>query len=168
MLPSPPWLCCPLWNICVTNDHGYVPLVVSTSRSFPHSRLITGFVTRLTLRVPLVEQESLSLLEHLNSPPVFSGVSVTRSLVLCVCFVDRCLSFCTFPFGQCFVFDIWILITSLWYLLNLLIERAETNITSFHFQRCPPSRLCFYCYRSLPFVLHELGARKAWLGAITK
>ena len=27
----------PLWNICVTNGHGYVPLVVSTSRSFPHS-----------------------------------------------------------------------------------------------------------------------------------
>ena len=30
------------------------------------------------------------------SPPVLSGVRVTRSLVLCVCFVDRCLSFCTF------------------------------------------------------------------------
>jgi hypothetical protein len=30
---------------------------------------------------------------HLSSPPVFSGVSVTGSLVLCVCFVDRCLSF---------------------------------------------------------------------------
>ena len=28
--------------------------------------------------------------------PVFSGVCVTRCLVLCVCFVDRCLSFCTF------------------------------------------------------------------------
>ena len=28
--------------------------------------------------------------------PGFSGVRVTRSLVLCVCFVDRCLSFCTF------------------------------------------------------------------------
>ena len=28
--------------------------------------------------------------------PVFSGVRVTRSLVLCVCFVDRCLYFCAF------------------------------------------------------------------------
>jgi len=27
---------------------------------------------------------------------VFSGVRVSRSLVLCVCFVDRYLSFCTF------------------------------------------------------------------------
>ena len=26
---SPPWLCWPFWNICVTNDHGYVPFVVS-------------------------------------------------------------------------------------------------------------------------------------------
>jgi hypothetical protein len=35
--------------------------------------------------------------------PVFSGVRVTRSLVLYVCFVDRCLSFCTFSFGHCVV-----------------------------------------------------------------
>jgi hypothetical protein len=41
-------------------------------------------------------QELLTLLDHLSSPPVFSGVRVTQSLVLCVCFVDRCLSFCTF------------------------------------------------------------------------
>ena len=40
---------------------------------------------------------------HLSSPPVFSGVRVTRSLVLCVCFVDCCLSFCPFSFGQCFL-----------------------------------------------------------------
>ena len=38
-------------------------------------------------------QELLTLPEHLSSPPVFSGVRVTRSLVLCVCFVDRCLYF---------------------------------------------------------------------------
>jgi hypothetical protein len=41
----------------------------------------------------LVEQELLTLPDHLSSPPVFNGVHVTRSLVLCVCFVDRCLSF---------------------------------------------------------------------------
>jgi hypothetical protein len=90
------------YGISVTNDHGYVPLV-NTSQSFPHSRLITGFVTRLTRRVPLVEQELLTLPEHLSSPQVFSGVRVTRSLVLYVCFVDRCLSFCTFSFGHCVV-----------------------------------------------------------------
>ena len=56
---------------------------------------------RLTRRVPLVEQELFTLPEHLSSAPVFSGVRVTRSLVLYVCFVDRCLSFCTFSFGHC-------------------------------------------------------------------
>jgi hypothetical protein len=89
------------YGICVTNNHGYVPLVVSTSRSFLHSQLITGFVTRLTRRVPLVEQELHTLPEHLSSTPVFSGFRVTRSLVLYVCFVDRCLSFCIFSFGHC-------------------------------------------------------------------
>jgi hypothetical protein len=33
---------------CVTNDHGYTPLVISTSLSFPYSWFITGFVIRLT------------------------------------------------------------------------------------------------------------------------
>jgi hypothetical protein len=37
ILRSPPWLCWPFWNICVSNDNGYVPLDVNTSRSFPHS-----------------------------------------------------------------------------------------------------------------------------------
>jgi hypothetical protein len=52
--------------------------------------LINGFVTRLTRRMPLVEQELLTLPEHTSSHPVFSAVRVT---VLCVCFVDRCLFF---------------------------------------------------------------------------
>ena len=81
-----------------------------------HDSFITGFVTRLTRRVPLLDQELLTLPEHLSSPPVCSGVRVTRSLVLYVCFVDRCLSFGTFSFGHCvclFFFDIRILITPL-------------------------------------------------------
>ena len=91
----------PLWNICVTNDHGYVPLVMNTFRSFPYSRLITRFVTRLTRRVPLVEQELLPL---------------TRSL--CTYFVDSCLSICTFSFGHCVfcsssIYGFWL---PLWYL----------------------------------------------------
>jgi hypothetical protein len=56
-----------------------------------------------TSRHTLVEQELPTLPEHLSSPPVFSGVRVTRSLVLYVCFVDRCLSFCIFSFGHCVV-----------------------------------------------------------------
>ena len=72
---------------------------------FPHSWLITGFVTRLTQRVPIVEQELLTLSELLSSSPVFSGARVIRSLVLWVCFVDRYLSFCTFSFGHCVVYS---------------------------------------------------------------
>ena len=45
--------------------------------------------TRLTRQVPLVEQQLLTLPKHLSSSPVFNGVRVTQSLVLCVCFVDR-------------------------------------------------------------------------------
>jgi len=56
--------------------------------------------------VQLVEQELFTLPEYLSSPPVFSGVRVTRSLVLYICFVDRCLFFCTFSFGHCVVCSI--------------------------------------------------------------
>ena len=45
-------------------------------------RLITGFVTRVTGRVPLVELELLIFPEHMCSPPDFGGVRVTQSLVL--------------------------------------------------------------------------------------
>ena len=51
------------------------------------------------LVLPLVEQELLTLPKRLGSPLVFSGVRGTRSLVLCVCFVDHCLPFCTLSFG---------------------------------------------------------------------
>jgi hypothetical protein len=52
---------------------------------------------KLTRRMSLVEQEMPTFPEHMSSPSVLVGfVFVTRSLVLCVCFVDRCLSFCTF------------------------------------------------------------------------
>jgi hypothetical protein len=109
------------------NDHGCILLVVKTSPSFPHSRLIAGFVTRLTRRVPLVEQDPLTLPEHLSSPPVFTGVRVTRSLVLYVCFVDRCLSFCAFSFGHCVVcsssiYGFWL---PLWYLQTLLKDMLD-------------------------------------------
>ena len=41
----------------------------------------------------LVEKELLTPPEHMSSLPVCSGVHITRSLILCVCFVDLCLSF---------------------------------------------------------------------------
>jgi len=53
------------------SDHKYIPLVLSTSRYFPHSWLVNGFVTTLTRQVPLAQQELLTLLEHLSLPQCF-------------------------------------------------------------------------------------------------
>jgi hypothetical protein len=118
--------------------------------------------------VSLVEHELLTLPEPLSSPLVFSGV--TRSLVLYVCFVDRCLYFCTFSFGHCVVcsysiygfwlppfgiLDIRILITSLWYLQTLLMLQRGVNIMANQVRRksdvwklnvpeIPP--LCFFLF----------------------
>ena len=106
-------------------------------RSFPRSWLITGFVTRLTRRVPLAEQELPTLPEHLSSPPVFSGVRVTRSLVLYVCFVDHCLSFCPFSFGHCVVcpsliYGFWL---SIWYLKLFFISNIFLSLVDWCFNR---------------------------------
>jgi hypothetical protein len=60
--------------------------------------------------------------EHLRSTPSFNGVRVTRPLVLCVCLVNRCLSFCPLSFGHCAVcpssiYGYWL---PFWYLQTLL------------------------------------------------
>ena len=88
-------------------------IFVNTSRSFPRSWLITGLVTRLTRRVSLVEQEPPTLPEHLSSPPVFSGVRVTRSLILYVFCWSLFVFLYIFFWSLCclFFFDIRILIT---------------------------------------------------------
>ena len=79
-------------------------VVVNTSRFFPHSWLITGVITRVTWRVALVEQELVTLPEHMSSSPVCSGVGVARSLVFCVVFW-RSLSF----------FRLAIVLSALWF-----------------------------------------------------
>ena len=67
--------------------------------------------------------------------PVLVGFRVTRSLVLCVCFVDRCLSFCTFSFGHCVVcsssnYRFWL---PLWYLQTLLPTVILSDKSHAHF-----------------------------------
>ena len=47
--------------------------------------------------------------EHLSSHSVFCGVLVSQFVVLCVCFVEHCLSFCPFSVGYCVVCPSWIL-----------------------------------------------------------
>ena len=49
------------------------PRICSTCRKHSHSLLITGFVTRLTQQVSLVEQELLTLPEHPSLPRFLVG-----------------------------------------------------------------------------------------------
>ena len=110
------WRCCIFCsscNCCFVKEfigHSYKYVM---QMSFPHSWLITGFVFRLARRVSLMKQELLTIPEHLSLPPGVSWVRVTRSLGLCGCFVDRCLSFFFWPLCCMFFFDIQILITPL-------------------------------------------------------
>jgi hypothetical protein len=94
----------------------HVSLVVSASRSFPHSWLFSGFVIRLTRRLPLVEPELPTLPEHMSSPAVIRGVRVTRFLVLW-CMFCRSLFVLLYiffwPLCCLLFFDIRILLTLL-------------------------------------------------------
>ena len=100
------------WSAVIIWPHFTLKMLFSVlisliSTTITHARYIV-----ITRQVSLVEQELLPIPVHLSSPPVFSGVRDTRSLILWVCFVDRCLSFFSWPLC-CLFFDIRILITPL-------------------------------------------------------
>jgi hypothetical protein len=88
--------------------------------------------TSMKIYVLIVETIHLYSLHEGKRDQSFSGVRVTRSLVWCVCFVDRCLSICTFSFGHCVVcsssiYGFWL---PLWYLQTLLTnseKKPESN-----------------------------------------
>ena len=83
--------------------------------SYPILWLITGFVTRLTERVSLVEQELLTIPEHLSSPRVLVGSCFSIISFICMScrslFVLLCFLF--WPLCCLFFFDLRILITTL-------------------------------------------------------
>jgi hypothetical protein len=54
--------------------------------------------------------------------PGFSGIRVTRSLCIYVCFVDRCLSFCTFSFGRCVVSSLVTMLLAIWRIVKFIFE----------------------------------------------
>ena len=93
-----------------------------------------------------MEQELLILSEHLSSLPPFNGVRVTRSLVLYVCFIDRCLSFCTFSFGHCVVcssiYGFWLPFGIFWPLCCLFFD---LRILITHFVSSNSSMCTQYC-----------------------
>jgi hypothetical protein len=74
----------------------------------------------------------------IGNPQVCSGVRATRSLVLYVCFVDGCLSFCIFSFGHYFVSSsssIYGFLLPLWYLqtrfLAFTINKNVNNMFTY-------------------------------------
>jgi hypothetical protein len=121
-------------------------------------------VTRLTRRVPLVAQELLISPKHMSSPPVYSGVRVTRSLIIYVYFVDHCLSFCACSFGHCVVcsssiYGFWL---PLWYLQTLLKFQWDDDEVLFVLDQ--HVELHFYSASSLK--QHSAGTHVAPLGHI--
>ena len=75
--------------------------------------LITGYATRLTRLVSLVERELITLPEHLRLLSGFSGIRIAKSVALYEYFVDGCSSFFCWPLCCLFVFDLRISITPL-------------------------------------------------------
>jgi hypothetical protein len=116
------------YRISITNEHRYIPPVVSNSLvlssfmtchqicSYSNMMGVTSgartaypsgapeFAATVTWWVSLMEQELLTLPEHLNSPSVFIGVRVARSLVFCVAFSGSLLILLSFSFGHCAVY----------------------------------------------------------------
>jgi len=118
-------------NLCHT-DHIYVPLVVNNNQSLFNSSLITGFVSRVTRRVSLLENELLTIPDHLGLPPVLIGVRGARSMVICVLFCRT--------FFVLFVLSVLLWITDshypfvifnlFWYARNILQNKEVIDVSS--------------------------------------
>ena len=106
--------------LCILNAKKKNKKIVIVNISVPRRVLSLSINSGLALYnksnmwVPLVEQELLTLPEHLSSPPVFSGVRVAQS---CRCFVDPCLSS---------IYSFWI---SLWVFLNIFFHYLAVDIS---------------------------------------
>ena len=123
---------------CVTKYHGYIPLIVNTSQIFPHSWLITGFVTRLTRRVPLVDKNC----SPSGAPEIAPGFKWCScySIFSITCMFCRSL-FVLFSFGHIVLSVLWctILITP-WYRQTVL--RSIIVVVSRHIQYLYTERCC--------------------------
>jgi hypothetical protein len=66
-----------------------------------YKNTLVSFQCRLTRQVSHVEQEPLTLPEHMGSTPGFNGFNVARFLAFCVMFCKVVV--CPFSFGHCIV-----------------------------------------------------------------
>jgi hypothetical protein len=118
-------------KICITNDHGYVPFVVFTIRSYLHSwhGLQQDQHVRRQ-RVSLVERELLTTPMQL-SVKLASRCSIIS--FLCSVFLDHCLSLCPFILAILLsvFFDLRLLVTLLVYLNVSYVYLYFTN--TYHF-----------------------------------
>jgi len=94
-----------------------------------YSWLITVFVTRVTRRLAHVEQEMLTLPEHLSPRPVFSRLHVARSLVFCVVTCRSLFdSFSVWPL-HCVSFELRLLINYPFGIFKLFSSKALIHLT---------------------------------------
>ena len=115
-------------------QHKYVPFVVSTSRTFPHSWLITGFVASMTRRMPVVGQELFTLPENLSWLLFFIVVRVAWALVFYLVLCRSLLVLFSFFFSTlCFL--LFILIQT------QKISKDNVNIITISFFFC--INICF-------------------------
>jgi hypothetical protein len=111
--------------------------------------------------VQLVKQELFIAPDHVSSPLVFSGVRVTRSLVWCICFVDRCLSFFFWPLCCLSFFELGILITLLvssyssYQVKTEIVTAKEPNMQSRYLTRCLVIRDKQSCYLTRCLVIRD-------------
>ena len=93
-------------------------------------RLITRFVTRVTGRVPLVEQDLLIFPEHLCSPSDFGVVRVTQSLVLWI-MCCRSLLIVISPFFFLLAFAMFVLVRFTILITALVSSNSSMLISNF-------------------------------------
>ena len=107
----------------------YPPTHVKTQNTFWLPWIISILIC-LTVQIRWYTLEDDNLYLHLRT---MSHTIVPRSLVLYVCFVDRCLSFCPFSFGHCVVccsiYGFWL---PFWYLQTLRVAKFEQTTIHQH------------------------------------
>ena len=129
--------CASRWLELIDIFSPFTAEIVKRSESENKNRKYNSLVFNKNM---LVEQEIFNLPKHLSSSSVFSGVRVTRSLVLYVCFVDRCLYFFYWPLSclffffwplSCLFFFFWPLSCLFFFVIRILITSLVSSYSSY-------------------------------------
>jgi hypothetical protein len=110
--------------VCVIEDHGYVPFPhIHNTGLLPHSFLIIRCSIRVTLPVPLVDQELLDPSGTPDFKSICSGFIVAQSFVFCcVLWTIVCIWFWPFFFW-------WFCWVSVFDILPMMIPLLSTNFS---------------------------------------